>query len=182
MDPTACIAPSSVSRSLERPVSPHTRWAHIAAAVVLADEDVPTLEAWAARVHISRRTLCNRCRAARAPTKASLTLARLLRTLTIGDPFVWRPEATLSAVDPRTIDTMVSAAGLEGCRGGPRPPIATLLTDPDSGIPLLARLTLGRVLGVLRASQDDAAVTTGQTGPETAAAAAVARMCARICA
>jgi hypothetical protein len=182
MDPTACIAPSSVSRSLELPVSPHTRWAHIAAAVVLADEDVPTLEAWAARVHMSRRTLCNRCRAARARTKASLTLARLLRTLTIGDPFIWRPEATLSAVDPRTIDTMVSAAGLEGYRGGPRPPIAMLLTDPDSSIPLLARLTLGRVLGVLRTSQDDAAVTVLQTGPDAPSDAAVARIPTRSCA
>jgi hypothetical protein len=106
MDSTTGIAAPPAPQSHRRSGTPQVRWACVVAAVVTADEDIPTLEAWAAHVHMSQRTLCHRCRAARAPAKASLTLARLLRTLTVGDPRAWRPEDALSAVDPRTIDRM----------------------------------------------------------------------------
>jgi hypothetical protein len=180
MDPITGIAAPPVSQSHHLSGAPQSRWAHIVAAVVTADEDVATLDAWAARVHMNQRTLCHRCRAARAPAKASLTLARLLRTLTVGDPRAWRPEDTLSVVDPRTIDRIVSAAGLQGFRGQPRPPAAALLTDPHSVIPLSARLTLGRVLGVNALSVDPTEARC-QTAADAAAEAPVAGRCARIC-
>jgi hypothetical protein len=80
---------------------------------------------------------------------------------------------------------MVSAAGFQRFRGQPRPPAAALLTDPHSVIPLSARLTLGRLLGVTGLSVDPAEAM-GQAAADAVAEAPVngicAGTCARICA
>jgi hypothetical protein len=124
------------------PESPVGRWVMITSAVVYASTDTPNLRQWAKRVHVSRSTLCNRCHAAGAPAKASLTLARLVRTLIARDS-AWFPEAEMDIVDPRTLAGIMMTAGVPDYQSGRRPTLETILIGSAWPIPLDARLALG---------------------------------------
>ena len=56
------VAPLAVSHDH----TPVARWAALAAAVVLADVDIATVDDWATLVRLRPRLLCRRCRAAAA--------------------------------------------------------------------------------------------------------------------
>jgi hypothetical protein len=125
--------------------TPIGRWAGAVATLATASVDASSLDAWAGLLRLRRSTLCNRCRAAGAPPRSSLSFGRLARAIRAGDALDWRPEEVLDVMDERTLRSLLERGGLAGFRFGPRPPLAVLFTDhrfplPHCGIVVLARL------------------------------------------
>ena len=115
--------------------SPVDRWVDALMSVFMAPTDVPTIDHWARLLGVSRSTLRNRCRAVGAGPKASLNVARIARTLRLGDPACWRPEDVLADLDPRTCLSLLEQTGLRAYHHAARPTISTLLAQMATGIP-----------------------------------------------
>jgi hypothetical protein len=124
------------------------RWASAVACVIAAPRDIPTLGDWATLLSVSRRCLCNWCALANVPTKASLDLARLARTVRLPSPDGWRPEAHLLISEPRTVLSLLDRAGVRHHYRRKPPAMSDVLSSPASGIPTRAIETLLRYLRV----------------------------------
>jgi hypothetical protein len=133
--------------ALGRCESPVERWVEALMPVLAAPTDVPTIDHWARLLGLSRSTLCNRCRAVGAGPKASLNVARIARTLRLGDPACWRPEDALADLDPRTCLSLLEQTGLRASHHAARPTISMLLAQPVHGIPGSCLYALERAAG-----------------------------------
>lgn len=132
------------------------RWAACVTAVAMAPLDLATLDPWGAHIHLSRATLCNRCRIVGASPKDSLSFGRLSRALRHGDPLRWCPEDLLDVMDLRTIRKLVDRAGLTPYVHGGRPPLAVLFEHHRFRIPPPCLLALReRLLVGLALTPDD---------------------------
>ena len=120
-------------------------------AMAQSPTDVPTVEAWATLLRLSRRTLEYRCRAAGARPKDALALGRLLRALTVGEGGVWCPEQVLDVLDHRTVESLLTRAGVVGHWHGRRPAVRELLADHALEIPT----AVGHILAARLASEHE---------------------------
>jgi len=115
-------------------MTPVELWAASIIAVVIRQEDVCAVAAWAAILRCSSRTLERRCELVGTTAKESLDFARLAPSLLVANPNRWYPQDCMETADPRTVAALLSRAGLSCFVGKPRPSVATLMERNMFGI------------------------------------------------
>lgn len=95
-----------------RPRSSPERWAMHVLSACDAKGDLKTLDDWASFIGVSYSSLCESCRLLNIRPHAARDLLRLLRALRASSRDHCAPEALLDVSDRRTLDTMLTRAGL----------------------------------------------------------------------
>jgi hypothetical protein len=115
------------------------RWADLVIAVLSAMEDPRTLGDWARGVHMSEPALRAACYMAGARPRSALSLARLLRALSLAPSAGCAPSALLDVRDERTLKALIRQIDAERVDRQPRWPTPrafldaqTLVTDPHA--------------------------------------------------
>lgn len=97
-------------------VRPHAyaaeRWARAVVRLVDSSIDPPTVASWGRVIGVSRGALRAWCRSAGVTARSSLQFARLLRAVIQSQNVEWDPFNLLDIVDERTLDKILSRAGL----------------------------------------------------------------------
>lgn len=99
------------------------RWVRMILAIVRAERDPKTLDAWGRILGASRGTVRSWCYAARRSPKASLDFGRLLRAIVSAGERGWDLHELLDIVNERTAKALLTRAGFPELetRGNPPP-------------------------------------------------------------
>jgi CheY-like chemotaxis protein len=88
------------------------RWARALMPILSARDDPKTVADWSKVAYSSAGAIRNWCRTANVPARRSLVVGRLLRAILLTREGFWKPEDLLDVVDRRTLQRMLTFAGV----------------------------------------------------------------------
>src|SRR5262245_21013164 len=130
---------------VERPNA--ERWARSILRVSRSTNDPKTLADWARIANVSVSSLRTMCYLAHTSPKQSLTMARLLRAVTLAQSAGCLPQDLLDIRDPRTLKNMLRKAGAREADCKPFTPL--MLCDRQTIITTETPLNVLRTLMVI---------------------------------